>query len=122
MFDILSLTQDNLIGFRVEGNIEKSDYEKIQALLDKTEREYEKLKLYIEIGKIDGITMQALWQDFKTYFGHVGKLSKVAIVGSGGIEKMLTKLTNPFVSAEVRFFGFNESISARNWITGELVD
>ena len=122
MFDVLKVTQDNLIGFRVEGKIEKADYEKLQALLDKTEREYDKLKLYIEIGKIEGMTLQALWEDFKTYFGHIKKFSKVAVIGSGGIDKILTKLTNPFVSAEVRFFSLNESHTARDWIMGELVD
>lgn len=122
MFVILDLTRDNLIGFRVEGKIEKSDYEKIQALLDKTEREYEKLKLYIEIGNIEGMSFEALWEDFKTWFGHIRKLSKVAVTGKGGVEKVLTKLTNPFVSAEVRFFSFNETSKARDWITGELVD
>ncbi|MCF8235016.1 MAG: STAS/SEC14 domain-containing protein [Bacteroidales bacterium] len=119
MFKILDMTKDNLIAFRVEGRIEKSDYDKINALLKKTEKEHDKVKLYIDLEDIDKIEPKALWEDFKTYFSHIGKVKKVAVVGQGGIGKTFTKLANPFAKAEVKFFLYKETIEARNWIMEE---
>lgn len=83
MFKLLDLTKDNLIAFRVSGHIEESDYEKINTLLEKTEREFDSIKLYIDLEEIQGIEPMALWEDFKTYFKHVAKAKKAAIVGKG---------------------------------------
>ncbi|MFN2395855.1 MAG: hypothetical protein ABR597_09230 [Bacteroidales bacterium] len=47
MFKILSFTKGKVIAFRAEGKIEMADYDKINALLEKTKREYERVGLNI---------------------------------------------------------------------------
>ena len=116
MFNILDFTKDNLIAFRVEGKVEEKDYEKLNALLEKTQRDHDTLKLYIEIKELEGIEPMALWEDFKTYFKHVRKADKIAIVGYGDLMKGLSKLSNPFVSGEVKFFEEKEVHLAKQWV------
>lgn len=118
MFQLLDFTKDNIIAFRAEGKIEKSDYDKLNAVLEKTNREHSKLKLYLEVdpAEIEGIEPAALWEDFKTYFRYFKSLEKLAIIGTGGLDEKITNLTKPFVSGQVKFFHKEESSKARRWI------
>lgn len=118
MFKILDFTKGKIIALRAEGIIEKADYDKINALLEKTNREYDKLRLYIRIdsSEIEGIKAAALWEDFKTYFRYFNKLEKLAIVGSGKLEKNITKIAKPFISGDVKYFPVEEASEAKKWI------
>ncbi len=116
MFKILDITKNNLTAFQVEGKIIKADYDKLNALFEKNERDFETQKLYIEIGKIEKITAEALWEDFKTYFTHVKNFNKIAIIGDSGMVKTLTKLSKPFVSGDIKFFNTREASEAKEWI------
>jgi hypothetical protein len=116
MFKILDITKNNLTAFKVEGKIEKADYDKLNALFEKNEREYDTQKLYVEIEEIGSITVQALWEDFRTYFTHVKNFEKIAIIGDSGMVKILTTLSKPFVSGDIRFFNIREVSEAKEWI------
>ena len=113
MFKILDITKDNLIAFNVKGKVEKADYDKLTPLLEKTEREFDTRKLYVEIENIEGIEPAALWEDFKIYFLHIKNFDKIAIVGQSGFIEKLTNLTKPFVSGELRFFEKKEAINIK---------
>jgi len=118
MFKILDFTKNNVIAFRVEGKIEKADYDKLNALLEKTDREYDKIRLYLEIdpSDIEGIEPLALWEDFKTYFRYFKSLEKLAIIGSGKLEEGITKIVKPFVSGEVKYFPKEKANEGKKWI------
>ncbi len=116
MFEILDITKDNLIAFKVKGKVEKADYDKLTPLLEKTEREFDKRKLYVEIENIEGIEPTALWEDFKVYFLHIKNFDKIAIIGQSGVIEKLTNLTRPFVSGEIKFYETGEAVNARDWI------
>ena len=116
MFKILEITKNNLIAFQVNGKVEKSDYDKLKPLLEKTEHEYDVRKLYIEIEEIEGISLNALWENFRIFFTHIKNFEKVAIVGERNITDILTKLSKPFMSGEVRFYNKREAVNAENWV------
>ncbi len=118
MFKILDFTKNNVIAFRAEGKIEKTDYDKLNALLEKTKREYDKIRLYLEIdpSEIEGIEPLALWEDFKTYFRYFNSLEKLAIIGSGKLEEGISKTIKPFVSGEVKYFPEGKATEAKEWI------
>lgn len=122
MFKILSFTRGKVIAFRAQGKIEMADYGKINALLEKTSREYDKLRLYVQIdaSEIEGIEPAALWEDFKTYFRYFNSLEKLAIVGEGKLEENVTKLSKPFISGDVKYFSTEEAAIARKWIEEDI--
>ena len=116
MFKILDFTKDNVIAFKASGKIEKTDYEMLDPLLEKTEKEHASIKLFILIGEIDGITPEALMKDIITYFKHVKNISKAAIVGEGKMEKSITKIADPFIKGDLKYFPLEEMDVAREWI------
>ena len=116
MFTILDLTKDNVIAFKAHGKIEETDYDKLNPLLEKTEREGKSVHLFIEVGDIEGITAMALLKDIVTYFKHIRKVDKVAVVGSDKPEKSWAKVADPFIRAEIKYFPETEREIAEEWI------
>ncbi len=117
MFEFTDLTKDNVIAFKAYGKIEDKDYDKLTALLDKTEREGKPLRLLIEVDDIKGITAQAMLKDVATYFRHARKMEKVAVVGEDKLhEKTWAKLADPFMRAEVKYFPREKEVIAEKWI------
>ncbi len=118
MFTILDFTKHNLIAFKVKGKIEKADYDKLNALLEKTAREYDRQKVYLEIEPedVEGIEPKALWEDIKTFFKHIKNLDKLAIVSNSPVVEKTAKISKPFVSGEVKYFSDKEAITAREWV------
>lgn len=117
MFEFKDLTKDDVIAFKAAGKIEAKDYEKLNPLLEKTERDNKALKLLIEIGEITGITAKALLKDIATYIKHVRKVEKVAVVGDHKAEKNWVKVADPFIRADIRQFPLAEKAEAESWIT-----
>ena len=117
MFEFTDLTKDNVIAFKAYGKIEERDYDKLTALLDKTEREGKPLRLLIDVGDIKGITAEALLKDVATYFRHARKMERVAVVGENKLhEKTWAKLADPFMKADVRYFPREKGVIAEEWI------
>lgn len=121
MFKILDFTKNNLVAFKVKGKIEKSDYDKLKALLEKNAREYDTQKVYLELSPddIEGIEPKALWEDFKVFFKHIRKLEKLAIVGDTGVVEKTAKVTKPFISGEIKYFSDKEAVKAKEWVQND---
>ncbi len=119
MIKVLDLTQGNIIAFRMEGKIEAKDYEIIDPLLEKTKKENEEIKLFMDIGKIEGLEGAAITEDFKTYFKHIGSVSRIAVVTDYDSQKVLLKLSDIFTNTEIKFFPQKEKDIAIAWVTRE---
>ncbi|MFW5819673.1 MAG: STAS/SEC14 domain-containing protein [Bacteroidota bacterium] len=116
MFKVLDFTKDNIIAIKASGKIQKSDYQMLDPLLEKTEKEHPSIKLYILIGDIDGITPEAFMKDVITYFKHIKNVDKAAIVGGGKAEKSIAKIADPFIKGDLKYFPLEDMEIARKWI------
>jgi hypothetical protein len=116
MFKVLETTKDDLIAISINGKVIKSDYDKINPMIEKTVKEYGKVRLYIQIDNIEGIEFNAFVEDVKTYFRHFSDIRKIAVVGETAWQKMWSNLASPFVSGKIKFFEKSQVIEANNWI------
>lgn len=116
MFRVLEFTKDDVIAIHVEGKITKSDYEKINPLIDKTVREYNHVKLFIELDEIEGIEPEAFLKDVKIYLNNFNKIEKVAVIGDNNWQKIISGITSPFISGKVKYFTKHQLLKAQKWI------
>ena len=116
MFRILEFTKDDVIAIHAEGKITKSDYEKINPLIDKTVRENDHVKLYIEMDEVEAIKPDAFIEDVKTYLKNFNKIEKVAVTGDSSWQKIISGNTSPFISGKVKYFPKDQLIKAQKWI------
>jgi len=115
MFKILDQTRNELVALKIEGQIKREDYDKLDALLRKTEKENAHVDMYIEINDIEGITAEAMWADIKTYFKNAKDYRKVAVIGNDGFSEKAAKTANPFVKAEIKYFSGDQKSTAMEW-------
>lgn len=116
MFKVLDLTKNDLVALQVDGKLKKEDYDKVTPVIEKTVREYGKIRLYIQLDNVDGIEPKAFREDVKTYLKHFKHMKKIAVVGKNRWEKMWSNLASPFVSGEVKYFSLEEKNEAKVWI------
>ncbi|MFW6369819.1 MAG: STAS/SEC14 domain-containing protein [Bacteroidota bacterium] len=116
MFRVLDFTKDDVIAIHAEGKITKHDYEKINPLIDKTVREKDHVKLFIELDEVEAIKPDAFVEDVKAYLKNFNKIEKVAVTGDSSWQKIISKISSPFVAGKVKYFPKNQAIEAQRWI------
>ena len=58
MLKILSLDADNVIGCAVDGKINIEDIEIISNIIDEKLKTHDKLRVYVEVNNLDGISLK----------------------------------------------------------------
>ncbi len=116
MVQILNHTQNDLLAFKVEGELQRPDYDKTLPILDQLVQKYEKVRVYAEIHEVNAITAGALWQEVKADLKYLNNVKKLAVVGAAGWEKALTYIANAVPGIESKFFTPDQSDEALRWI------
>lgn len=116
MFTVLDFTKDDVIAIHAEGKITKNDYEKLNPLIDKTVRENDHVKLFVELDEVETIKPEAFVKDVKMYLKNFNKIEKVAVTGDSSWQKIISGISSPFVSGKVKYFPKNQLIEAQSWI------
>ncbi|QGY42958.1 hypothetical protein GM418_04580 [Maribellus comscasis] len=116
MFQVLDITQKDLIAIKVDGNNTKNDYDKITPLIEKSVEKFGKIKFYVQLDNVKSITPTAFREDLKTYVKHFDDIDKIAVVGENAWQKLWSNLATPFVSGTVEYFSHEDIAEARNWI------
>ncbi len=116
MFRILEFTKDDVVAIHAEGKITKNDYEKINPVIDKTLRENDHVKLFIEMDEVETIKPDAFIEDVKAYLKNFNKIEKVAVTGDSSWQKIISGITSPFISGKVKYFPKNQWLKAKGWI------
>jgi hypothetical protein len=119
MFNILENTNNNLVAIRIEGKINKRDYDDLLPVIEKKRNEHSNINMYLEFHDIEGVTPKAALDDIMTYFKYVADFDKIAVIGEDNWGNLLESTSNTFYSARIRFFSFSQKEQAKNWIENE---
>ena len=118
MVKVLQDTPDNIIGFRIAGEVESRDYEYIiNPALNYHVKDQGEARLYIELVDFEGETFKALFEDIKTTVKHYGNFKKVGIAGKEDWIPGLVKAGNLLTpGVQVKHFGLKEKKKAMTWL------
>lgn len=116
MINVVRTKGENLIIVRAHGGLEKQDFEKINPVLYEFSKKNNQIRLFIELEEISNIQPNALMEDMRSYLRYNDVIKQIAVVGNKAWERIFTRLSEPFVSAEVRYFPESRSLEALNWI------
>lgn len=119
MITVLAEPAPDTLAIRMSGILKKEDYDVILPVLkDKIER-HDKINLYVEMDQVDEVTSGALWSDIQFDVKHLNDFDRVAMVGDKDWLKWMSKFTDPFSQAEIRYFDQNEKDQAARWVIHE---
>ncbi|MEL6277115.1 MAG: STAS/SEC14 domain-containing protein [Bacteroidota bacterium] len=113
----IDLGHTNILGLAVVGKMEPIDYEKFDYYLEDHARQYGKVKLFLEVVELDGISLRAIWEDLKTVAKHYKSLERVAFVGDQAWLKGSAKFSDLITPGlDIAAFGSTERQRAINWL------
>lgn len=114
----VDLGHPNLLGLAIVDKMEVADYEKLNYHIEDHAQQYGKVKLYLEIVQLKGISFRALWEDIKTSVQHYNTLERVAIIGDQGWLKASVKVGDVLTPGlDLAAFGSEERQRAIAWLS-----
>lgn len=117
MVEIISMTADNIIGCRIDGKINSDDMNKLISIAEAKLKNNKKLRVYVEVIDLGGISLEAFFDDLKFGFKHFRDFEKKAVVTESGWMKHLSAISNRLFSGiETKCFSFKEKELAKDWI------
>lgn len=111
-------TPNEILGMDISGKLEKKDYQKIQSLFDAQLEKVNELKVLIIYNKFEGLTLEAMKEDLKTFFKY--DIDKMAFVSEMG---WLRRIVDSPISllipkkTEMKSFKPTEKKTALVWLT-----
>lgn len=116
MYRVLDESTGNTVGIQVDGKLTKDDYGVLIPYFENLINECGPLNLLCDMTRLDGMEIEAFWEDFKFGIRHLGDFKRMAIVGDQSWLEWLTKVFNPLVKTEVKYFPPQEMKDAWTWV------
>ena len=116
---ILEEGPGNSVLVRLEGKLNRGDYELFAPEIDRLTAEHGKIRMLVELVDFHGWTAGALWEDTKFGVRHFTDIERLAIVGDNKWEEGMAVFCKPFTFAKVRYFDRSELDRAKAWLAEE---
>ena len=117
MIEIIPFEEGNIIGFRINGRIEEDKFDEAVAKMEEMLKHYDRLRVYAEIEKIGGMSVNTLMKDIHFKLKHWRDFEKEAVVSDKGWLKSWIAIADKlFPHIEVKHFSTDEKEEAKEWI------
>jgi len=119
MLELIDIGSDRVLACRIKGKIELDDMERIKTRVAEILEHHDKVRVYVEVENLGGISIEALWEDLKLGFGNLSLFSHKAVVSDARwIAKIAAVANRLFPSIELKHFEPDDRAAARAWIIG----
>lgn len=116
MIDIIPTDADNVIGCKIVAKINTEDIERLANYIEDKLLKNKQLRIYVEVTKLEGISLDALFKDLKLGIKHFNDFDKKAVVTNKEWMKRVAVIADKiFPNIEVRCFSFEEKEKALEW-------
>src|SRR5262245_4674446 len=116
MIEQLAMSSDQVLGFKLSGKLNDSDYVRFVPAIDAALAKHRKVRLFAQFHDFQGWDLHALWDDIKFSTTHCTKIDRVALVGEKTWENWMAKVCKPFTMAKIQYFDASQIESARRWL------
>ena len=106
----------NIIEFFIDGDVTKDDMESALLACDLFIKEHDKIRILKRVDRIGSMDPGMVWENMKWGWRNISHITHVAAVADKKWAEIWTKMANPFVSAELRFFSTDELEKAQEWL------
>jgi SpoIIAA-like len=116
MLDLLPVSSDKVLAFKMSGKLHDEDYKKFVPLVDAAIAKEGKGRILAQFHDFHGWDALALWDDIKFSTTHCTKIERIALVGDKTWEKWMARVCKPFTMAKIRYFDSAEADGALSWL------
>jgi hypothetical protein len=118
MFTRLETGEKNFLAYRVEGKVTTEEYLSAIHVAEKLIEEYGKIKMLIEIDKMEFPETGVFWEDLRFISHNLNNILAFAAIGHKQWEKWWVKIVGSFIPPEARYFDISQKDEAWRWIRG----
>jgi hypothetical protein len=118
MFELLSGSAGNVLGFKIGEHITAEDVRKIGAMLSESIAASAKVRLLIEIEGFRHLEPEALLEKLRFAVEHAGAIERMAVLGNRVWIKSWVKIGGLMTRCEVEYFDRSELEAAWQWLRG----
>ena len=102
---------------RASGKLTSNDYDAaIPELKHAMDLAEDPLRVLIRLEDLSGWEIGAVWKDIKFDLRHGSDLGRIAVLGETTLEEWGTKLSAPFIGADMKFFPIDQEDDAMAWL------
>lgn len=110
--------RDGYLICRVSGTLSGSDYDSaVPELENELQLGRKPLRLMIVLEDFRGWEIGGLWEELRFDARHGDDFGRIAVVGESKLEEWGTRLSKPFLGADMRYFDRDERAAARAWLS-----
>jgi hypothetical protein len=121
MIDLIQFEEPNIVGFRLDGQIDEESFHNAVAAIEDALANNEGIRVYAEVKRVGGMPLETFFENLKVksqLFRQLEKFEKEAVVSDKSWVETLVKVSDRlFPSVEVRYFTFDEQEKALAWVT-----
>ena len=117
MIEIIPFEEGNIIGLRLNGRIEDEEFDEVTGKIEEMLKEHDKLRVYAEVEKIGGMSVNTLMKDIHFKLRHWRDFETEAVVSDKSwLESWVGIADKLFPHIEVKHFSFEEKDKAKEWL------
>ncbi|HSO07084.1 MAG TPA: STAS/SEC14 domain-containing protein [Pelomicrobium sp.] len=117
MIDLIGTDADNVVGFRLRGDVESADFGDVARLIEERQRAHERVRLYAELECDGEEQLAAFLKRFGYAVRNLRAFEKEAVVSAEPWpETMAVLLVKSVPALEVKRFGPDEREQALAWV------
>jgi hypothetical protein len=104
MIQQMGQSEDNVLGYRVVGDVTKDDYSDLTPTVEAAIKQYGAIRLLFDLSDFKWEKIDAWSSDLGFGKEFKGKIERMALVGDRSWGKYVTKLAAPFYAQEAEWF------------------
>lgn len=114
MIQKMQESQDNVLGYRVVGDVEKGDYTTLTPEVEAAVKQYGAIRMLFDLTDFKGEKPDALSSDVGFGKEFKDSIERMALVGTQSWGKYLAKAAKPFYAQQVEWF--EDGDKAWTWV------
>ncbi|MGI9643285.1 MAG: STAS/SEC14 domain-containing protein [Acidimicrobiia bacterium] len=114
MIQQMSNSEDNVLGYRVVGDVTKEDYGTLVPSVEAAVKQYGAIRLLIDMSDFTWEKVDAWGSDFGFGKEFKNSIERMALVGDQSWGKYMAKLAQPFYAQQVEWF--DDEDKAWTWV------
>ena len=116
MYYLLSESENENVGFKIQGKLTHQDYDLLLPYIDRLRQEVGPLRLMWDMTECEGLNSQALFEELARQFHQFQEIFRVAVVGDREWIECGTKVFHPLLKATLKYFPPDQRDEAWQWI------
>lgn len=115
MFEKLSGSSGNVIGYKASGKMTAADYDKLEPEVEALVKQEGNIRMLLDL-EFDEMTVKAMESDLKMGRKYHKNIEKLAIVGDKRWEEWMTSMANKLFAHEAKHFHTADMDAAWAWL------